>query len=620
MSKKEIKKRANIFFLMLMALVFTIGLTFVSVEIPKVIDKLVSQKADFLDVATGQDELTEYKTELFLSHYHIRTIGYLCLALLLILIIVGFALEKHRLASTGAIFLFLPVFGHFAATMFFLGGLAFLRFLWLPLLDISFDTMRFGDIILLPYKWILDGAELIGLNLYKVLPYIITGIGLFIFLVGVLTWMVSKIRKQNVTDFWIYRLSRHPQYLGWIIWSYGILFLPGPNMRQYVQVANSLPWLLSTMIIIGVALMEERKMKEKYGQSYETFREKAPFLFPLPRLVRKIFSLPLKLVFRNAYPDRKREIASVVLFYTALLILLSAFSIGKINLSKKEIASNKKIDQLVQTIKTSKQRIDIRQSASTLAEIGGVAVDSLIQLLKNQNVFVRWYCADVLGAVKSDKVVQPLAELLYDTEHNVRRAAADALGGTGSSQAISILINALQNPDMGVESDAARSLGKLDAVEALPFLIDGLQKEPVIARWCAWALGEIGSNVAIEPLVFYLENGENCDYNMTGDALRKLGSERAEDAYIAGLQSDKWWIQSGSATALGELQTEKGLTSLKKILSDGEVQVRRAAVLALAKYPEKQAQLALEQALDDEDWEVRLYAKAALEKMRFKSK
>jgi protein-S-isoprenylcysteine O-methyltransferase Ste14 len=488
-------KRLEPLFLTLLALVFTIGLMFASVEIPRAVDSLLSQNVDFLDVATGQDELTAYKTELFLSHYNIRVIGYACLGVILILIVTGFVLEKHALASAGAILLFLPVFGHFAATMFFLGGLAFLRFLWLPFLDISFDVMRLGDIVLLPYEWILDGASLIGINLYRELPFIITGFGIFIFLLGVLAWMYGRIRNQNVTDFWIYRISRHPQYLGWIIWSYGMLFLPGANMKRYVDVANTLPWLLASMIIIGVAFLEERKMKQKYGETYEAFRQRAPFLFPLPRFIRKLFSLPLRLVFRKAYPDRKREIATVVTFYTALLIFLSAFSTGMMRSPKEKAFSEQKIESMVHKIKSSQNRSDIRNAASALAEIGGSAVDSLITLLDSDNVFVRWYCADELGNVKLEKTVQPLAALLNDPDPNVRRSAAGSLGGSGSDRAIQILIDAFLDSSKGVESSAARSLGRLKSEAAIPVLIQGLKSDhSAIVRSSAWALGEIGSS------------------------------------------------------------------------------------------------------------------------------
>lgn len=617
MHAKLIYKQLEPFLLVLLALVFTIGLMFASMEIPRKVDSLLHQNVDFLEVATGQDELTAYKTELFLSHYHIRLIGYVCLGVILFLIIIGFVLEKHALASTGAILLFLPVFGHFAATMFFLGGLAFLRFLWLPFLDISFDVMQLGDIVLLPYKWILDGAAIIGINWYRQLPYIITGLGIFIFLLGVLAWMYGRIRHHNVTDFWIYRISRHPQYLGWIIWSYGMLFLPGPNMRQYVRVGNTLPWLLATMIIIGVALLEERKMKQNYGNTYEAFRQRAPFLFPLPNFIRKLFSLPLRFVFKSKYPNRKREIAAVVIFYTTLLVLLSAFSTGMIRLSKKEMLTDFKIERLVHKIKTTANRGDIRKAASTLSEMGGAAIDSLVSLLDSDNVFVRWYCTDALGESKSAKAVQPLAARLNDPDPNVRRSAADALGGTGSGSAVPILIDAFLDSSKGVESSAARSLGRLKAESAVPVLIQGLKSnQSAIVSSSAWALGEIGSSQAIEPLIHCLENKVEGHYFAVGEALKKLGSDRAANAFIAGIEKGTWWIQSSCADALGELRDEKGLSPLSEAVRSGEPRLRRAAVLALSKYPAEQVQSVLKEALEDEDWEVRLYAQAALKCIR----
>ncbi|MEJ2636847.1 MAG: HEAT repeat domain-containing protein [Calditrichia bacterium] len=606
-------KQMEPFFLFLLALIFTAGLMFASVEFPKAVDQMLDQKVGSLDVATGQNELSEYKTELYLSHYHIRLIGYICLGLILILIAAGFVLEKQGLASAGAIILFLPVFGNFAATMFFLGGLAFLRFLWLPFLDISFDIMRLGDIVLLPYNWILDAASLVGMNIYRELPFIITGLGIFIFLLGVMTWMYGKMRGQNVADFWLYRISRHPQYLGWIIWSYGMLFIPGPNIKQYAGVANTLPWLLASMIIIGVALLEEKKMKERYGEAYESYRQRTPFLFPLPRIVRKIFSLPQRILFRKPYPGRKREVATVVAFYSALSILLSAFSTGMIGIPKNDQASTRRVDKLVRTIRTTVNRNDIRHGAESLAEIGGAGMDSLIALLGHENVFVRWYCADALGNVQSDKVVGPLAALLNDPDANVRRTAAGALGGTGTQQAIHILTDAFLDPELGVQSDAARSLGRLKAKDAVPVLIRGLDSDDrVTVRSSAWALGEIGAREAIQPLIACLKKEADWHYFMVGEALNKLNSSAAEDAFIAGLDKGAWWMRSACAAAVGELGTKRGLQALSDIMQKGEMRVRRAAVLAISKYPAHQSESALRQALQDQDWEVRMYAGAAL--------
>lgn len=204
-------------FLALLAIIFTIGLTFASVELPRLLDTLIGKNIDTLDVATGLNTLSDYKTELYMQYYDLRLIGYSCLALVVILIIVGFVTGKTGWTSAGTLVLFLPVFGHFAATMFFLGGLGMLRLIWLPFLDVSFNIFRLGEIIVLPYEILVHLHSFLGVNHWVELSYVITGTGLLLFFLGALTWFYARIRKRVVADFWVYKLSRHPQYLGWII-------------------------------------------------------------------------------------------------------------------------------------------------------------------------------------------------------------------------------------------------------------------------------------------------------------------------------------------------------------------------------------------------------------------
>ena len=162
----ELKKN-NAILLSVLAIIFTLGLTFASIELPRLTDNLIQDKANFVNVYTGGGELQDIKTELFIRHYNLRLIGYSCLFAIVGIIIIGFLTEKWELTSLGAFAFFLPVFGHFAATMFFLGGLGFLRLLWLPGLDISFDLMKLGDAVFIPYRIILDGFNLIGIKIYS---------------------------------------------------------------------------------------------------------------------------------------------------------------------------------------------------------------------------------------------------------------------------------------------------------------------------------------------------------------------------------------------------------------------------------------------------------------------
>jgi protein-S-isoprenylcysteine O-methyltransferase Ste14 len=162
---------------------------------------------------------------------------------------------------------------------------------------------------------------------YELLPLsdVITALGLAILFFGVFTWLYGKFKGFQVIDFWIYRYSRHPQYLGYVIWSYGLLI--NTLLRPYHDGRRipppSLPWLISTLIIIGVALHEENKMLRTYGEKYAKYREKTPFIIPIPRKLAALINTPTRIIFKKERPENGKEIAVILLFYAIIIILLS---------------------------------------------------------------------------------------------------------------------------------------------------------------------------------------------------------------------------------------------------------------------------------------------------------
>jgi HEAT repeat protein/protein-S-isoprenylcysteine O-methyltransferase Ste14 len=606
-------------FLALLAVIFTIGLTFASIEVPRLLDTFLAKNVDTPDVATGLDEMSGYRTDLYLRYFHLRWVGTICLAAVVIMIAVGFITEKSGWTSAGALFLFLPVFGHFAATMFFLGGLGLLRLLWLPFLDISFNLFRLGDIINLPYKILFGLYSLSGLGRWLKLSYILTGLGLLIFFLGTLTWFYARMQKKGLADLGVYRFSRHPQYLGWIIWSYGMMFLPSShNIKLCYELSNSLPWLLSTVIIIGVAMLEESKMKRDLGDAYESYRRRAPFLIPLPRFMVRVSAFPLRLMFKKPYPERRREIAAVLAFYTALCLGISAFYGGLVSLPGKQVeVSKKRIEELARVLKGADNRGEKRRAAEILSKIGEPAVESLIALVKNDEAIVRAYSARALGGTKSERVVAPLIGLLSDSDSYVRRTAAESLGRTGSPLAIKPLLDALEDESRDMARAAVRGLGQIRHPDVVPILIKALQNPAWNATAdAAQALGEMGAQEAVGPLIQCFEEMPDCPYHLVGGALWKLNSERAVDAWIAGLKKGSGlYVRADCAAELGKNRLEKGLEPLQDALKDESPEVRRAAVLALLEFRSEKTIEALREAVEDSDFEVRIYAKEALKKI-----
>lgn len=318
-------KASNTVMVVVLAVIFTIGLTYASIELPHQLSLVLMESLD----TPGFD--TTYhaeETEAFIGRHHLRLVGAAGLILTVLLIAFGLAAERRGMAAAGALLFFLPVFGHFAASMFFLAGLAILRVVWLPILDVSHEILSLGDVVYLPYAVVVYPLVNLGLDIRDQIPWPVMGLGAGIFVASTVAWMTARFEGRGVAEIWLYRISRHPQYIGWIIWSYGLLVYVLRHSELYHfkiswGMPSSLPWLVSTMVIIGVAMVEEIKMVEANGEAYLSFRDCTPFLLPLPSWLSTVIAAPMRLVLRRPWPETGLQVAGVVALYTLILVASS---------------------------------------------------------------------------------------------------------------------------------------------------------------------------------------------------------------------------------------------------------------------------------------------------------
>ena len=305
--------------LTLLAIVFTVALTFATLYAPWLFNKIIRENFEVPDIhPVIEPELIEQ----FMNSNHVRLIGGLSLAIIVILIAVGFITEKRGLTSLGAIAFFLPTFGYFAVYMFFLAGLGILRVLWLPFWG---GLMKLGDIAMIPYMIVVYPFALLRLDVRSYVAYLAIGLGLLVFLLGMLAWFYSKLQRKGTVDIWLYRFSRHPQYLGWILWSYGLMLLAAqaPIPLGGENPGASLPWLISSLIIVCVALGEEIKMSRERGEEFEAYRAGAPFMLPLPGFVSKGIKAPMRFFLKKNRPENRKELLITFAIYAVILVMLS---------------------------------------------------------------------------------------------------------------------------------------------------------------------------------------------------------------------------------------------------------------------------------------------------------
>ena len=557
--KRDFLNNAGLF---LLAIVFSTGLIFAFIELPRLLDASLQNKLGFPQFDHGIGDINAYKTEMFIQGLHLRWIGYGSLLLIVGLIIFGYATRRSGWAIAGAVGLFIPVFGQFAFSMFFLAGLGFLRVGWLPFLEISFDILDLGKVIYVPYWILMWFLGLFKWNAHNFLSWFLMATGAFLFTWGVLLWFKSRYSGNKVATSWIYKISRHPQYLGWILWSYGfILFSPfEKSMKMSWSVPSSLPWLLMCMTIIGICMMEEIKMMKITGGSYALYRESSPFLFPLPSWLNKILTWPGRLITRGEYPGTGRQVVWIVLIYTLILMALSLIwmdlgSSGRVDHSGPE--SSRELSELMTSLReVGDQRRAIYPIMEEISLMGDAGNDSLLMLATKPNNHIREFAIMFLGKNKVQDAEDLFIRSMNDSIKRVRSSAIIAAGEIKSELAVDSLEAMLINP--GQENHI--------------FLLYG-------------ALGAIGDPEAIPVLAEGLEGGER--YN-----------------------------QVAALNAILDIDADIGLSYAIAELQDENVEVRRNAVIVCIQSGNQKAIEPLKRLCNDDDFEVRFYAKQGVKRLK----
>lgn len=340
MEANKIKRKHLVAYSIILSLIFTTTILYSTLQLPVITNDFLREH--FIDYGPNWQEAEKF-IEL------IKPIGYLGLIITITLIVLGFVLKQRKLSFLGSLTLYLPTFSYFASTMFFLAGIGILRILWLPIIEISpgatwseklyfaRNVLELGDIVYLPYDVIRITVSFFGYlsnnfdlaNLFDILSfYGIILLSAVIFFLACTTWLYNKFSKKSIITSGVYKYSRHPQYLSFILWSYGLLiydkYIFTPPKGGYFA-PPPLLWLTTTIIIIALALYEEIDMIKNYGMEYIQYREITPFLIPLPKMASNIIAYPTKKLFKKEIPSKFIEIITILLIYYIILIIISLF-------------------------------------------------------------------------------------------------------------------------------------------------------------------------------------------------------------------------------------------------------------------------------------------------------
>lgn len=143
------------------------------------------------------------------------------------------------------------------------------------------------------------------------------------------------------------------------------------------------------------------------------------------------------------------------------------------------------------------------------------------------------------------------------------------------------LIEKLNDKDDFVVEDAIGAL-ELKGDEAVDSLISALSnRKKNIRLHAANLLGAIGDEKAIKPLILTLSDNNKLVRREASTALSRMGPA-AVDPLIEVLDNPDWRVRGAAAWALGNLNDEKAIPALEKLLDDESGYVKSGAQSAIA--------------------------------------
>ncbi len=223
------------------------------------------------------------------------------------------------------------------------------------------------------------------------------------------------------------------------------------------------------------------------------------------------------------------------------------------------------IDQLADA------RRQVRLDAShALVQIGGAAVDPLLNRAAAGSDSLRYIAAQILGQIGDRRAIPFLKSLLGNDNRHVREQAVRALGQLDDSRLHATLASVLSRDSAPeVRGAAAWSLGNLRDTTAVPALVRALADTiPAVRRQALAALQFLWTSDAAAAALAALRDR---DANVRYVAAQLLGhhrTHRALDALCLALTDDNLWVRVESARTLGRIGDTTAVGPLERMFAE----------------------------------------------------
>ena len=155
--------------------------------------------------------------------------------------------------------------------------------------------------------------------------------------------------------------------------------------------------------------------------------------------------------------------------------------------------------------------------------------DALVEIAQDdgENIFVRAYAAEAIGAMKKPESVEILAKLYEEQDPTLRCYAVKGLAYFETKEAASVVVQAIKDSQYKVRLDAIDAASKMKLKESVPYIIHRAKSDPeaAVKKKAYEKLAAFGESEADKFLVGQIEDKKASDTvkRQSAEALLKYG-------------------------------------------------------------------------------------------------
>lgn len=189
-------------------------------------------------------------------------------------------------------------------------------------------------------------------NAHEIVGAVLAIGGFTAFCIGACQIYYHKLAKKGIVTGGIYNYIRHPQYISFMICSFGMLLL----WPRYIVAVTFVTMIFAYYLL---AKLEEKECSEKFGESYIAYKNKTNMFFPFE----------IKLFSNWHLPKKNKAVVLLIVYLVSLLFVLGVakglhiLSINSLYLSYTENSvdiavcelSEEQINDIMEIVKNDKQ-------------------------------------------------------------------------------------------------------------------------------------------------------------------------------------------------------------------------------------------------------------------------